>query len=97
MANLIAKGKQDGIKVLRSAYVSKQDEKYIEELTSNDISAEELQGSDSVCKVINVDGKKISLDANLLTGDAKYVIVMGDNSTITINGNISINSGEKTK
>ena len=97
VANLIAKAKQDGIKVLRSAYLSKQDEKYIEELTSNDISAEELQGSDSVCKVINVDGKKISLDANLLTGDAQYVIVMGDNSTITINGNISINSGEKTK
>ena len=43
-------------------------------------------------KVINADGKKITLDSNVLDDNAKYVIIMGDNSTITINGDVYINS-----
>ena len=95
VAQLIKKTKKDGIRVLKSAYLSRQDEKYIDELIEKEQTENNVQKTVSACKVINVDGKKISLDSNLLTDNAKYIIVLGDNSNITINGDIYVNQSEK--
>ena len=87
---LIEKAKEDGVKIFKSAYLSKQDEKYIDDIVAQPRKQKTVAPVPEN-KVINVDGKKITLDSDLLADNAKYVIIMGDNSTITINGNIIIN------
>ena len=92
VVELVKKAKKDGIRVSKSAYLSRQDDKFIDDLVSEETKENEKQTDNSICKVINVDGKKITLDADLLKDNAKYVIILGENSNITINGNICINS-----
>lgn len=89
---LIRKAKKDGIKVLKSAYLSRQDDVFVDNLVAQKDFPVTHKKSTASPKIINVDGKKITLDSNVLDDNAKYVIIMGDNSTITINGDVYINS-----
>lgn len=91
VVELVKKAKKDGIKVSKSAYLSRQDDKFIDELTANETDLKAVSNKETNYKVINVDGKKITLDSDLLADNAKYVIIIGDNCTVTINGNISVN------
>ncbi len=96
VTNLVAKAQKDNIKVLKSAYLSRQDDKFIDDLVSKKIKTDNLTNFPSNSKIITIDGKKITLDANLITDKAKYVIIMGDNSTITINGDVYINTDNES-
>ena len=95
VAKLVRNAQKDGIKILKSAYLSKQDDKYIDELVLKKSTKSEVNNVKSDYKIINVDGKKITLDSKMLTDNAKYVIVMGDNSSITINGDIYLSTNDK--
>ena len=94
VAKLVEQAKQDGIKILKSSYLSRQDEQYIDELVLQDSTTKQITNTTTKPKVIGIDGKKITLNSDILSDNAKYIIVIGENSSVTINGDIHINTAE---